>query len=376
MDAFCDKIVNVLSLWSILMVTDFTHMSSQQTWLFLGSCSTIIAYEFILGIVRVQDYFQAYYSRRYGDTRTSSSTNTAAVMEGKLKEKLESLGIGCLCLSQASIIPLESIAGVTGVVCLLLSIRLAHASLEHKLKARQLQNTTAEIKNDRQTDTNDDSGKDNYAEKDVSYSGTEDNLSDQEKSDECETADRVTKDINKQMDQKQSRKKIMLHRRHSYAAWSRSLDRVDKVYTIGCFDLFHEGHVKLFQRLRKLGKQIIVGVHDSRSIFQLKKRVPIDDTYTRMMNVKKYADVVYCVHGTDPTPYLHCMFDETEECTSMYVRGDDMPDFPARDLTEKLMPVQFLPYTQTVSSTKIRKEMYNASMFGPHVRDDNHFMFY
>ena len=38
--------------------------------------------------------------------------------------------------------------------------------------------------------------------------------------------------------------------------------------------------------------QIIVGVHDSRSIFQLKKRVPIDDTYTRMMNVKKYADVV------------------------------------------------------------------------------------
>ena len=38
--------------------------------------------------------------------------------------------------------------------------------------------------------------------------------------------------------------------------------------------------------------QIIVGVHDSRSIFQLKNRVPIDDTYKRMMNVKKYADVV------------------------------------------------------------------------------------
>ena len=57
------QIVNVLSLWSILMVTDFTHMSSQKKWLFVGSCSTIISYEFILGIVRVQDYFQAYYSR-------------------------------------------------------------------------------------------------------------------------------------------------------------------------------------------------------------------------------------------------------------------------------------------------------------------------
>ena len=29
-------------------------------------------------------------------------------------------------------------AGVLGVVCLLLSVRLAHASLEHKLKARRL----------------------------------------------------------------------------------------------------------------------------------------------------------------------------------------------------------------------------------------------
>ena len=38
-------------------------------------------------------------------------------------------------------------AGVAGVVCLLLSIRLAHASLEHKLKARRLSHKTAEIKN-------------------------------------------------------------------------------------------------------------------------------------------------------------------------------------------------------------------------------------
>ena len=38
-------------------------------------------------------------------------------------------------------------AGVTGVVCLLLSIRLAHASLEHKLKARRVNHRAAENKN-------------------------------------------------------------------------------------------------------------------------------------------------------------------------------------------------------------------------------------
>ena len=46
--------------------------------------------------------------RKYGDQQLSDSTNIAAVMEGKLKEKLESLGIAGLCLSQASRAPIET----------------------------------------------------------------------------------------------------------------------------------------------------------------------------------------------------------------------------------------------------------------------------
>ena len=41
-------------------------------------------------------------------------------------------------------------------------------------------------------------------------------------------------------------------------------NRVDKVYTVGCFDLFHHGHVMLINRMREIGKKVIVGVHDSR----------------------------------------------------------------------------------------------------------------
>jgi hypothetical protein len=41
-------------------------------------------------------------------------------------------------------------------------------------------------------------------------------------------------------------------------------NRVDKIYTIGCFDLFHQGHVQLIKRMRELGTKVIVGVHDSR----------------------------------------------------------------------------------------------------------------
>ncbi len=41
-------------------------------------------------------------------------------------------------------------------------------------------------------------------------------------------------------------------------------DRIDNVYTVGCFDLFHYGHIHLFERMASIGKKLIVGVHDSR----------------------------------------------------------------------------------------------------------------
>lgn len=37
-------------------------------------------------------------------------------------------------------------------------------------------------------------------------------------------------------------------------------ERVDKVYTVGCFDLFHRGHVNLLKNMRKLGKEVPVSI--------------------------------------------------------------------------------------------------------------------
>lgn len=134
--------------------------------------------------------------------------------------------------------------------------------------------------------------------------------------------------------------------------------RVDKVYTVGCFDLFHHGHIRLIERMRKLGKTVIVGVHDSRSIYKLKNRVPVDSTTLRMLNVKKHADVVFCISGTDPSPFMSCVVNLRDNQTSLYVRGDDMLDFPSKQTVETLMPITYLPYTQGVSSTQLRKQNY------------------
>ncbi|KAK3086485.1 hypothetical protein FSP39_019057 [Pinctada imbricata] len=348
MDAFCDKIVNVFSLWTILMVTDFSSMTIKETAIFAGACAIIIGYEFTIGVVRVQDYFSAYYDRLYKKSDDiNQTTNVAAVMEGKLKEKLESMGIAFLCLSQSSVSAMGSISGITGVICLLLSVRLAHASLRHKLKTRQ----SKKIKQIHQSKSTD--------EKDEVLL----------KSDKSENSTSESESTGEE----KPKRKWKLTRARSM----RCLDnRVDRVYTVGCFDLFHHGHIRLLERMRALGKEVVVGVHDSRSIYQLKKKVPIDSTEKRMTNVKQHADIVFCVAGTDPTNFIYCIVNEADDRSCMYVRGDDMENFPARELCEKLMTVKFLPYSQGVSSTKLRKEMVNSSRFGPHTKDDGHAIFY
>ena len=55
------QVVNVFTLWSILLFVDYQYFSLYQLIIFTGLCSAVIVYEIILGIVRVQDYFHACY---------------------------------------------------------------------------------------------------------------------------------------------------------------------------------------------------------------------------------------------------------------------------------------------------------------------------
>jgi cytidyltransferase-like protein len=56
----------------------------------------------------------------------------------------------------------------------------------------------------------------------------------------------------------------------------------DYVFSIGCFDVFHEGHIKLFANMRLYGKELVIGVHDDPSIQLLKHQLPMDQLRTRL----------------------------------------------------------------------------------------------
>lgn len=59
LDAFCDKVVNVSVLWSIIFLADYSQMDMQQMIVFTLVTLTVISYEIALAIVRVQDYYAA-----------------------------------------------------------------------------------------------------------------------------------------------------------------------------------------------------------------------------------------------------------------------------------------------------------------------------
>lgn len=47
--------------------------------------------------------------------------------------------------------------------------------------------------------------------------------------------------------------------------------KVDKVYSVGCFDLFHRGHQKLLKNMRKLGKEVSVMQHTQTTVVVMKE---------------------------------------------------------------------------------------------------------
>jgi phosphatidylglycerophosphate synthase len=61
LDAFCDKIVNVFSLWTIIQMTPFDI--SLPMIIYIIICYSVMGYETIIGIVRVEDYYEAKYKK-------------------------------------------------------------------------------------------------------------------------------------------------------------------------------------------------------------------------------------------------------------------------------------------------------------------------
>ena len=75
------------------------------------------------------------------------------------------------------------------------------------------------------------------------------------------------------------------------------------VFTNGCFDLLHEGHLYLLKESKKYGDILIVAINTDESIKRIKgKSRPIDTIGVRIEKISKTGIVDYIIPFSDDTP--------------------------------------------------------------------------
>lgn len=75
------------------------------------------------------------------------------------------------------------------------------------------------------------------------------------------------------------------------------------MFTNGCFDLIHSGHVFLFKEAKKLGDALIVAVNDDRSIRAIKGASrPIFPLEERLEILESIEYIDYLIPFTEETP--------------------------------------------------------------------------
>ncbi|HEX8545522.1 MAG TPA: D-glycero-beta-D-manno-heptose 1-phosphate adenylyltransferase [Cytophagaceae bacterium] len=76
------------------------------------------------------------------------------------------------------------------------------------------------------------------------------------------------------------------------------------VFTNGCFDIVHLGHVDYLEQARNLGSRLIVGINADSSISKLKgSERPIVNEYARMRMLASFFFVDAVILFSEDTPY-------------------------------------------------------------------------
>ncbi|MEF3255414.1 MAG: D-glycero-beta-D-manno-heptose 1-phosphate adenylyltransferase [Deferribacterales bacterium] len=76
------------------------------------------------------------------------------------------------------------------------------------------------------------------------------------------------------------------------------------VFTNGCFDILHIGHVKYLFEAKKLGDILVIGVNTDESVKRLKgEKRPINRLYERMVMLDALKPVDMVTYFDEDTPY-------------------------------------------------------------------------
>jgi len=129
------------------------------------------------------------------------------------------------------------------------------------------------------------------------------------------------------------------------------------VFTNGCFDILHAGHVDIFQQARNLGDALVVAVNSDISIKKIKgEKRPVVPQEQRMQVLAAIEAIDYVVIFEEENPLL--IIKELQP--DILVKGGDWPieTIVGREIVEKKDgKVLSIPLMEGISTTNIIEEV-------------------
>jgi len=120
------------------------------------------------------------------------------------------------------------------------------------------------------------------------------------------------------------------------------------VFTNGCFDLFHAGHVNLLYNAKRLGDELYVGLNTDRSILEIKGPnrpiIPQDQRF-EMVASCRYVDRVFFFDEPTPLKLIETIMPD------IIVKGGDYRH--ADVVGSHLAKVVIMPLLPEISTSRI-----------------------
>jgi len=124
------------------------------------------------------------------------------------------------------------------------------------------------------------------------------------------------------------------------------------VFTNGCFDILHVGHVRYLREASALGDALVVGLNSDASVSRLKKGRPINSDDQRAEVLASLEMVDYVTIFTEDTPFelIKSLMPD------VLVKGGDWKkeDIVGADLVSE---VHSLPFVDSISTTNIIRKI-------------------
>ena len=128
------------------------------------------------------------------------------------------------------------------------------------------------------------------------------------------------------------------------------------VFTNGCFDLIHVGHVRYLKQAKELGDILVIGLNADDSVSRIKPGRPVTQENQRAEVLSALSMVDYIVLFREDTPYALIK----DIIPDVLVKGADWKkeDIVGNDIVKD---VRTIPFVEGISTSEIIRKIKGLS---------------